>query len=323
VQSKISILIPVYNGEKFLRETLGSVNEVVSPQGFELEIVVVNDGSTDSTTKIVHEFKRTSSHNLRLISQENKGESAAVNFGLANCNGDYLIILSHDDLLNPTILLESIPRLEANPNLVALYPDWNMIDSSGSIVALGQTDEFSDEVQYGMLGNIPGPGTTIRLNDEMKRRGIRNENFGFYSDLEQWMRLALVGEIARLPMFLASWRRHNSNQSATTKSQRMAREMLNLAYQFEGWANPRIRHLELSAKYSAHAKVAILGLSHKLPLKFDGRLHLLAALACRLGIALRGEKFHGVRLGIKELTLILSNPLGRKLLKFQQSNLVG
>ncbi len=94
---KLSVIIPAYNGEKFLAETLDCVlNQTLKS----VQIVIVNDGSTDSTADIIAEYAKKHS-NILPITQPNSGVSAARNNGIKNASGEYLLFLDTDDVFTP------------------------------------------------------------------------------------------------------------------------------------------------------------------------------------------------------------------------------
>ena len=99
-QIDISLVIPVYNVEKYLRKTLESV-ELQSFENF--EVIIVNDGSTDGSMSIIEEFVNRNS-NFTLIDQENRGVSEARNSGIRICKGLYIAFLDSDDILEPNYL---------------------------------------------------------------------------------------------------------------------------------------------------------------------------------------------------------------------------
>ncbi len=98
---KVSLIIPVYNFEKYIASTLESVFQQTYPN---IEIIVVNDGSQDQSQQIVSDFQN-SHDNLRLINQDNKGVSVARNTGIEATNGEYILFSDADDLLNPDYVL--------------------------------------------------------------------------------------------------------------------------------------------------------------------------------------------------------------------------
>lgn len=97
VDSKVSIVIPVYNVEKYLSQCLESV---VRQTYHNLEIICVNDGSTDNSLKILKGFQKKDSR-IIIINQENKGLSAARNTGLENITSDYVTFIDSDDYVDP------------------------------------------------------------------------------------------------------------------------------------------------------------------------------------------------------------------------------
>lgn len=94
---KVSVVIPVYNTEKFLARCL---NSVLSQSVENLEVVCVNDGSTDNSLNILEEYAAKDSR-IKVLSQENKGQSAARNRAMPEISGDYVFFLDSDDFIHP------------------------------------------------------------------------------------------------------------------------------------------------------------------------------------------------------------------------------
>ena len=89
---KISIIVPVYNSEKYLRRCLDSLQN----QSFkDIEIIIVNDGSTDNSQQIIDEY--CNDRRIVCYNQKNSGQAAARNFGLHNANGDFILFVDSDD----------------------------------------------------------------------------------------------------------------------------------------------------------------------------------------------------------------------------------
>ena len=108
----ISVIIPVYNVEKYLNECLNSV----CSQTFEnLEIILVDDGSTDDSSKICDEWSAKDSR-VRVIHQLNAGLSEARNSGLKYCKGDYILYIDSDDSIEED-LVESLMNLIEKHNV--------------------------------------------------------------------------------------------------------------------------------------------------------------------------------------------------------------
>ena len=110
-QALVSIITPVYNAEKYIKETINSVlNQTYSSW----ELLVIDDGSTDSTAKIVKSF---SDSRIILIQQENGGVSSARNKGIDLARGKYITFLDADDILPPHSLEARVHYLESNPSV--------------------------------------------------------------------------------------------------------------------------------------------------------------------------------------------------------------
>ena len=97
---KISVIIPVYNVENYLEESLDSI---INQTFTDLEIICVNDGSTDNSPSILNNYANKDSR-INIINQENKGLSAARNSGLDVATGDYIYFFDSDDILELTAL---------------------------------------------------------------------------------------------------------------------------------------------------------------------------------------------------------------------------
>ena len=90
----ISIIIPVYNGEAFIQRSL---NNVLAQTFKDWELIVIDDGSTDSTLKILTSYKKYS--NIKIIHKKNGGVSSARNVGIDNASGEYITFIDVDDIV--------------------------------------------------------------------------------------------------------------------------------------------------------------------------------------------------------------------------------
>lgn len=114
---KLSIIIPVYNVEKYIGRCLDSVfSQREVNIGDDVEIIIVNDGTPDNSISIVEGFAARHK-NLRIINQENQGLSAARNTGLAAANGDYVWFVDSDDWLLPNAFNYVLSEIQANPDI--------------------------------------------------------------------------------------------------------------------------------------------------------------------------------------------------------------
>ena len=110
----ISVIVPVYNVEEYLEECLESIQYQTYT---DIEVILVNDGSTDSSKEICERFCQADSR-FRLINQENKGQSAARNLGVKESIGEYLMFVDSDDVINKNVLEVLLPYMKTNVDIV-------------------------------------------------------------------------------------------------------------------------------------------------------------------------------------------------------------
>lgn len=101
----VSVIISVYNAERYLSECL---NSVLNQTYEDIEIIVINDGSTDNSLDILHRFRL---NKLKIVNQDNKGQSAAVNEGLRHAKGKYIKIFDADDIMNAEHIEAQMDRM--------------------------------------------------------------------------------------------------------------------------------------------------------------------------------------------------------------------
>ena len=121
----ISVVIPSYNSDSLLRETLDSVLAQSRPAH---EIIVVDDGSSDDTADVVREYGEA----VRYIRQENQGQAIARNTGVEAATGDWIALLDSDDLFLPDRLRRAAEAIEANPSLMVVYSAFDYLYEDGT-----------------------------------------------------------------------------------------------------------------------------------------------------------------------------------------------
>ncbi|MFN7014034.1 MAG: glycosyltransferase family 2 protein, partial [Bacteroidia bacterium] len=122
----VSVIIPAYNAEKFIETTIQSVlNQTIQ----KFEIIVVNDGSTDNTAKIIETLKEKDKR-IHLINKENSGVSDTRNIGMRTAKGKYIALLDADDVWLKDNLEKKINYLENNPGIDFIYSDMLLADEN-------------------------------------------------------------------------------------------------------------------------------------------------------------------------------------------------
>ena len=279
---KISIITTVFNGEDYLESTIESVLDCASEINF--EYIVINDGSTDKTSNILHKYATE----IKVINQDNIGESASVTKGFNLAKGELVMVLSADDpLFTKEIFRNMFELFEENENLVAVYPDWNLIDSTGKILKKILVPDYSDELLIGRFRTLPGPGVIIRKKAALTIGGRRSK-WVYVGDYDFWLRLSRIGEIRHRPQVLAQWREHPNSTSVKRKNFAMASERIAVIEEFveEFKINDKLKKMALGNAYYMAAR-----LSYFDP-KIPGRKWLMQALRYRRGIPEESKLSH-------------------------------
>ena len=133
---KVSVIIPVYNTEKYLDDCLQSV---IGQTLKELEIILVNDGSTDSSLRIMERYKMEYPDRIRLISRENGGQAAARNMAIPLCRGEYIGFVDSDDHIEPDMYARMYGKAEETG---ADYVECDYINVK--VNAAGETERIAD-----------------------------------------------------------------------------------------------------------------------------------------------------------------------------------
>ena len=293
----ISVITAVYNGESYIRETIESVLKFAADVDF--EYIVVNDGSTDSTLGILRDFKDS----ISIVDQENVGESASVSRAFELSKGAYLLVVSADDpLLTSELFTEVFDWFEEKPDLVAVYPDWQMIDPVGNVIQTVKVPSFSDELLIGHCRTLPGPGVIIRRSPAVDIGG-RNSKWVFVGDYDFWLRLSRCGEIRHRAKVLAQWRHHPESTSVSKRGIQMARERIDVIENFLLFndVKPELARQALGHAYYTAARLTYF--SREVP----GKQFLKTAFVKRKGWVEEAE--------ISVILFILLDPFSRLLLK--------
>jgi glycosyltransferase involved in cell wall biosynthesis len=117
IKTKLSIIIPVYNGERFIEVCL---NALVPQLRDDVEIIVINDGSTDTTDHLITTLfkKHQGNNNLIYLSTPNGGVSVARNLGLETASGEYVAFVDADDIVNPSYVSQILEATDDNPSII-------------------------------------------------------------------------------------------------------------------------------------------------------------------------------------------------------------
>ncbi len=192
---KISILMPAYNAAKYIADAIDSV--LLQTFGL-FELIIVNDGSTDNTVKIIQSYN---DDRIILIDQENGGVSKALNTGLSVAKGEYIARFDADDICYPERIQKQLDFLETNPSYVIVGSDAEYMLENGehlfNFSCIGHTHEDLIAKLYFYCPFIHS-SVMYRKNDVLKAGGYSLLAHNF-EDYFLWTRLATMGKLYNLP----------------------------------------------------------------------------------------------------------------------------
>jgi glycosyltransferase involved in cell wall biosynthesis len=221
----VTIVVPAYNrAGGLLEQTLDSI---LGQEYSDLEVIALDDGSTDETPEVLERYANRWPHRLRTGRHENMGQARTLEVGFEMARGELVGYLSADDLLRPGAVTALAATLAEENDAVVAYPSWDVIDAAGTVVNRIDPIPYSLAESVRLQDTIVGPGALIR-RDALRSAGCWNPDYRWLADLEHWWRLAAVGGFVHVPRFLACWRNHEGAATVADAGRAMAAERLHL-----------------------------------------------------------------------------------------------
>ncbi|MEQ8381118.1 MAG: glycosyltransferase [Coleofasciculus sp. A1-SPW-01] len=212
---KISVIIPVYNGKETIKETITSVlNQTFS----DIEILVINDGSTDGTLEVVDSIQDP---RLNVFSYANAGLAASRNRGFALARGDYVSFMDADDLWTPDKLEAQFKALQATPQAAVAYSWTDYIDEFGHFLYPGShVTETGDILAKLLLNNVLENGSNALIRKQaLQEVGGFDESLTAAEDWDMWLRLASRYHFVAVPSAQILYRQPVHSMSANISRQ--------------------------------------------------------------------------------------------------------
>ena len=212
----ISVLMPVFNGEKYLAEAIESIlNQTFG----DFEFIIINDGSADGTAGIVEHYRQRD-HRIRVYDQSNQGVVKSLNRGLELAQGRYIARMDADDVSLPERLAKQVDFLETHPEIGVLGTGAKTMDGSGNTSHTVQFPIQHNVIRWYLCFFSPMIHPTV-----MMRRQIVEQVGGYSSDMMQtedydlWRRLSGMTRLSNLQDVLLHLRKHDANGSILNPSE--------------------------------------------------------------------------------------------------------
>lgn len=216
MDSLVSIVVPAYNAEKFIDETISSV---LTQTYSNWELILIDDGSTDNTSALIG--KHSNNSKIKYFFQTNQGVSAARNNGIRKATGKYIAFLDADDYWLPNNLEEKVQFLETNPDYYWIFSD--MYESDAFLNNLNPAPKGTDSC---LLDNlllwegevVPGPSSNLVIRKEcIDAKVLFDVNISTAADLDFCIQLAthFKGKYLDKPLWI--YRQLNQSMSRNVK----------------------------------------------------------------------------------------------------------
>jgi glycosyltransferase involved in cell wall biosynthesis len=208
----LSVIVPTYDSERYVAEAIGSARCQTLR---ELEIIVVDDGSTDGSAEVVR--RHLVDRRVRYVRQPNQGIAAARNTGLALARGEFVAFLDADDRWLPAKAERHVAHLRAEPSLDASFSWYAVIDAQGNDTGRrGRSRAGSFTLRELLRENFVWNGQPVMRRVAMERAGRFDGTLPSHEDFEYVLRLGALRErcVACIPEVLAEYRRRPGQLTA-------------------------------------------------------------------------------------------------------------
>ena len=213
MNKKVSIIIPVYNGEDYVKEAIDSA---LNQTYLNIEVIVVNDGSKDKTDTICKSY----GDKIKYIFKENGGVSTALNEGIKNMTGDYFSWLSHDDLYRPDKIEKQINYLKnIKQKNIILFSDFECIRSDGKLFAKPyrfDEEELKRKPLYAILRGYINGITLLIPKSAFVKCGIFDEKLRCTQDYDLWWKMIKYYNFVHMNELMTLTRIHPGQDTNTS-----------------------------------------------------------------------------------------------------------
>lgn len=194
---KVTVLMPVFNGEQFLDE---SIRSVLAQDFDDFELLVVESGSTDRTPAILETWKQRDPRIVVITTPTREGIPAALNLGLAHARGDYVARFDCDDLMMPRRLAEQAAVLDAHSDVVLVSCAYDIVDLAGKHLGTWKRDEPPEVTAFLLhfFNVVGGHGQVMFRRADVLALGGYAQMLS--EDYDLWARLRRRGRIETLPL---------------------------------------------------------------------------------------------------------------------------
>lgn len=255
-RSRISILMPVYKGERFIAQSIDSVLAQSYP---DIELIIINDGSPDNSAAVIQPY--LADPRVKYIEQQNAGVAAARNAGIRAAAGEYIAVLDQDDLWLPDKLARQLEYLDEHPEIALVHSNIHFIDDVGERIpdpewawvapTCGQV--LPEMVQRNSICTC----TVLMRKRALEQAGLFRQELAPADDWDLWLRIAARHPIGFVDAVTAYYRVHQGNESRNLLKMQKAeiRVVETFIHEHPGAVGDAITRTKLFSLYSEAARL--------------------------------------------------------------------
>lgn len=218
---KVSVIIPVYNGEKHIKSCLDSI---LAQTLKEIEIIIINDGSTDNTKNILEEYQKKYEKQIKVITKENEGQGKARNIGIDLAKGEFVAFVDADDTIESEMLQKMYELNEKQNADVILCDYYEIIGNKRSRKKAIRCK--SDNINKDYIIYVAGPCNKLIKTDLLNKHNIRFLETGIYEDIAI---IPLIGVYAENIVYLEeSFYNYYIRQGSTMRQDKFNTKLLSI-----------------------------------------------------------------------------------------------
>ncbi|MFO7872563.1 MAG: glycosyltransferase [Candidatus Undinarchaeales archaeon] len=216
-----SIIITAHNYGRYLEE---SIESAVNQNFDNYEVIVVDDGSTDNTPKIIKKYKKKYPSKIKAVTLDGVGLSEACNKGVKKSKGKYIVRLDADDYFDENLLLVEVTYLEKHPKVDMVYPDYFEVDEKGNLLNYHRNMKVGKESK--LLDRAPIAIGAMYRRSCYDKIGGYDENLKYQENYEFWAKFTEKYKVQTINIPLMYYRRHGNSMSSNEAGKRAARRKI-------------------------------------------------------------------------------------------------
>ena len=228
MRTKVSVIMAVYNGERYLE---GAISSVLGQTFADFEFIVIDDGSSDATPEILSRIGREDSR-IVVVRQENRGQTLSLNRAVELAQGNYLARQDADDLSMAERLELQARYLDTHPSVAVLGTAAQVMDQKGAVIGNLSTPQGAAPVRDALLTvrATPVHGSVMMRKEALAAVGGYRDAFWVSQDFDLWLRMAERFDLDNIPLMLYRWRRNPAGVYVTRRAMQLKYSGVALAF---------------------------------------------------------------------------------------------